>query len=206
MICWKCNAWYDGGDPKYCPRCAEEIGRHGYREDVTSSIVEEEYNRRTPESDRAGSVHAPETSAAAPEPQFVGIGGWLVFHAIGFVLGPIIGVVSLIAALALFSAVEAAGYGGIYALELFVQFALLVYVIYAATRFFGKYSNAPSTIITLLLVNWVSSGVLLVIELGAGAELFAIESGKQLAVGLITAAIWIPYFRVSKRVKATFVN
>ena len=50
MICWKCNAWYDAGDPKYCPRCAEEIGRHGYTDDVTWSIVEEEYNRRTPES------------------------------------------------------------------------------------------------------------------------------------------------------------
>ena len=25
MLCHKCNVWYDGGDPKYCPRCAEEI-------------------------------------------------------------------------------------------------------------------------------------------------------------------------------------
>ncbi len=134
------------------------------------------------------------------------IGGWLVLPAIGLVLGPIISVVSLIAAMALFSDVEASGYGGIYQLELLVQLGLLAFLIYAAMRFFGKKSNAPSTIITLLIASLVASAGLLVIELSAGAEEFAIESGKQLVRDVIWAAIWIPYFRVSKRVKATFVN
>lgn len=140
------------------------------------------------------------------DPKLVGIGGWLILTAIGFVLGTIIGVVGLIIALSLFSDVADAGYGGLYALELLVDLGLLAFMIYVATRFFGKKSNAPSTIIALLIASVVTSGLLLLIELGAGAEVFAIESGKHLVQSIISAAIWIPYFRKSKRVKATFVN
>ena len=147
-----------------------------------------------------------EGRVSAADPALVGIGGWLVLPAIGFVLGLIIGVVGLIAAFALYSDAEAAGYGDIYALELLVQIGLLAFLIYAATRFFGKKSNAPSVIIALFLVSLGTSVLLLMIELGADAEVFAIETGKQLAREVIAAAIWIPYFRVSKRVKATFVN
>lgn len=147
-----------------------------------------------------------EGNASVVDSSLVGIEGWLVLPAIGFVLAPIISVVALIAAAVLFSDVEAAGYGGIYALELLVQVGLLAFLIYAATRFFGKKSNAPSVIITLLIVSLGTSVLLLVIELGAGAEVFAIETGKQLVREVVGSAIWIPYFRVSKRVKATFVK
>ncbi len=139
-------------------------------------------------------------------PQLSGIGGWLVLPAVGMVLGVIVGVGSLILGLVLFSDVEMAGYGGIYALELIVSLGFLVFVIYAATRFFGKRKDARSIIIKLAVASIVASGVLLVIELSAGAETFAIESGKALVRDAISAGIWIPYFRVSKRVKATFVN
>ena len=140
--------------------------------------------------------------AKGVKPQLVGIGGWLILPAIWFVLGPILGVLGLISGLALF----AAGYGGLYTLELVVKVGLLVFLVYAATRFFGKKSSAPSTIIAFLITSLVASGVLLVIELGAGAKAFALESGKQFVGWFIGAAICIPYFRVSKRVKATFVD
>jgi hypothetical protein len=147
-----------------------------------------------------------DTSVPAGDPQLAGIGGWLILPAIGLVLGAIVSVVSLIASLLLFSDVADAGYGGLYALEILVELGLLIFLIYAATRFFGKRRNAPSTVIALMIAGIVASGLLLVIELGAGAEEFAIESGKVLVRGVIGAAIWIPYFRVSKRVKATFVH
>jgi uncharacterized membrane-anchored protein len=153
-----------------------------------------------------GQVEQLESNMENVDQKYVGIGGWLILPAIGFVLGPIIGVIGLIASLGMYSDVARAGYGGIYTIEIIVIIGLLCFLLYAATLFFKKKSNAPSTIITLLIVSLVSSCVLLVIELSAGAEPFAIETGKQLVREIIGAAIWIPFFRVSKRVKATFVN
>lgn len=147
-----------------------------------------------------------EAAVQAVDRQIAGIGGWLILPAIGFVLGPIVGAASLVLAVTLFSGVRASGYGGLYAVEVLLELGLLVFNVYAAIRFFGKKSNAPSLAISLMIATVVVSGLLLMIELGAGAEAFAIESAKQLARGVVMAAIWIPYFRVSRRVKATFVN
>lgn len=150
--------------------------------------------------------------AAAPEPQFVGIGGWLILPAIGFVGGSISGVAGLIVSLALFSERAAAGYGIIYALEFLVFLALLAFLIYTATRFFGKKSDAPVNCVALFILSLVASFMLLVIKLGAGAEVPAIENVAQLFGwiqyfgGMASAAIWIEYFNVSERVKSTFVN
>jgi hypothetical protein len=135
-----------------------------------------------------------------------GIGGWLILPAIGLVLGPIIGVIGLFASLGMYKDVARAGYGGVYALELIVLFGLLVFTIYAAIQFFGKKRKAPKIMIILYSVSLVASLVILGIELSAGAEEFAVETGKQLVRDIVAAAIWIPYFNVSKRVKATFVN
>ena len=147
-----------------------------------------------------------EPVAGSVDPKLVGIGGWLILWAVAFALGPIAGVVALVMALGLYSDVSAAGFGGVFALELMVLVGLLGFFIYAATLFFRKKRKAPKIIVNLLVLSLVASVLLLVIELLAGAEEFAIESARQLVRDVIAAAIWIPYFRVSKRVKATFVN
>jgi hypothetical protein len=146
------------------------------------------------------------TTEETIDPKLVGIGGWLVLPAIGFVLGPIVEVVGLVLALALYDDVAAAGFAGVYSVTLLVQVVVLGFMIYAATLFFGKKRNAPSVIITFFVGSLVASVVLLVIQIGAGAEPFAVETGKLLVRQVIAAAIWISYFRQSKRVKATFVN
>jgi hypothetical protein len=140
------------------------------------------------------------------DPQLAGIGGWLILPAIGLVIGPVLGAGMLVFALGLYSDVAAAGFGGLYAFELLVQAGLLVFVIFTATRFFGRKRSAPPTIIALLITGVVLTAVLLLIELSAGAEEFAVESGKQLVRDVVGAAVWIPYFRKSKRVRATFVR
>ena len=147
-----------------------------------------------------------ERNNAATDSKIVGIRGWLFLPAIGFFLGPIISVVSIIAAFGLFSRVQSAGYGGVYALELVVEVGMFAFLIYCAIRFFGKKSNAPSAIIALFIASIGASVLLIIIELAAGAEIFATATGKQLIREVIGAAIWIPYFRNSRRVKATFVN
>jgi len=148
----------------------------------------------------------PEPNAQSVDLKLVGIGGWLILPAIWFVLGPIIEVVNLIVAFEMYSDVARAGYGGIFRLEFFWSLVLLVFEIYAAILFFGKKSNAPSAIIMLIIVTLVASSVFFVNGLAAGTDVFAIETGKQLVRNIIRAAIWIPYFKVSKRVQATFVN
>ncbi len=147
-----------------------------------------------------------EEAEAEVQADLVGIRGWLILPAIGLSAGPIIGIVALGYATTLFSDVAAAGQGGLYAFELAMEFALLGLMIFAAVRFFGKRSNAPKFIVGLLIVAIGIVALQLAVELSVGARDFAIESIKQLVRNIIGAAIWIPYFVVSKRVKATFIR
>lgn len=140
------------------------------------------------------------------DPKLVGIGGWLILPAIGLVLGPLLGIPLLLFALTQYEAVAAAGFGGLFVLELGVQALSILMLIYAASRFFPKKSDAPMVMIMIIAAGVFLQGFLLMVELNSGAEEFAAESGKQLVRSIISAAIWIPYFNISKRVKATFVN
>ena len=159
---------------------------------------------------KAGSITSQDTIKqkllSDDKQEALAIGGWLTFPAIGLILGPIIIIVSFIISVGLFEDVVDAGFGGIFVLNLLAEAGMLVFIIYAATRFFGKKSNAPTAMITLYIVQLVASAICLAINLSAEAEMFAAEDAKALAIGLIGAVIWIPYFRVSKRVKRTFVN
>lgn len=145
--------------------------------------------------------HLPaEDTAVIPE----SIGGWLIFPAIGLILGGILSVVGIMMSLGI-AADLPSRYQGVFAFNILVDIGLTIFLIYAAVRFFGKKRNAPATIIALMLIGIGANGLLLAINAGADAEPFAIEYGKALAKGIIGAAIWIPYFLVSKRVKRTFV-
>lgn len=140
------------------------------------------------------------------DPALVGIGGWLILPALGLVLGPIFSIVMLVMALPMYPQVEAAGFGGLFTLEILVDAALIVFMLYAASRFFPKKADAPAVMIALYIAAPVVLAVMLAIETSEGAAFFAEESQKHLVRSIIGAMIWVPYFRVSKRVKATFVN
>lgn len=92
-----------------------------------------------------------DTESATPDAdaKLADIGGWLVLPAIGLVLDPVLWVVSLAVGGALFSTVAATGHGGLFAVEMFVEFGLLIFMIYAASRFFRKKRDAPTVRIVL---------------------------------------------------------
>jgi hypothetical protein len=90
-----------------------------------------------------------EPTTETVDEKLVGIRGWLILPAIGFVLGAVIGVVGLIASIGMYSDVARAGFGGLYALELIVLTGLIGFLIYAAILFFKKKKEAPRIIIIL---------------------------------------------------------
>jgi Protein of unknown function (DUF2569) len=146
-------------------------------------------------------------STEAVDTTLVGIGGWLMFPAIGLVLSCILSIIGFITCIAMFQGVADAGFGGYFALNVFlVQPGLIIFLFVAAFMFFGKKKSTPAVMIALMATGIVVSLVLMIIAIGMEAEVFAIGEGKDLVRGIIGAAIWIPYFTVSKRVKATFVN
>lgn len=134
------------------------------------------------------------------------IAGWLVFPGIGLILGPIVTVVSLVVAGSMWAAVLDEGYGDVYALNIVVEVALLSFTIYAASRFFRKRVNAPSVMIALLIIQVVAIALCLAINLSAEADIFVEKGAESLLRSMIGAAIWIPYSKISDRVKRTFVQ
>lgn len=146
------------------------------------------------------------SSSVSDNSELAGIKGWLILPAIGLVLGPVISIVSLVLSANMFNDVSRAGYGEIYAFFILVEAIILIFVLYTAVRFFGKKANAPSAFITMLTVQICLVLICLAAAVVSDAEAFIIEYGKAALKVIIAAAIWIPYFKRSKRVKATFVN
>lgn len=136
----------------------------------------------------------------------VGIGGWLLLPALGLILGLILGAVFAFNDFVMLYSGGLVKYSGLDLMEIVVELSVFGYLIYAALRFFTKRSDAPSIMIVLLILGFAVPALLLMIETIVGAQDYARVTAKQLPRGLISAAVWIPYFRTSKRVRATFVN
>ena len=158
--------------------------------------------------------------------KLVGIRGWLILPAIGLVVSTLVS--SLLAyvgiacvfigvfifrrlLLSFLSETMNSGYG-VYALSAMVV-AVILYLCLCVTcgRFFKKTQSAPRSFIRLLVFGFVASLYLVVL----GLVVFGVDDVLILTTLLcvhnplawgIAAAIWIPYFKVSARVRATFVK
>ncbi len=128
------------------------------------------------------------------------IRGWLLLPALGLVLGIGRGAIEclgLLRSIRAEPAVEAV-VGFIFGM-VFLSFSVAV-----AVFFFTKHRWAPWLYIALLAGNVLVIGLSVLLILVAGESI--VESATQLTRSVVTAAIWIPYFIKSRRVKLTFVN
>ncbi len=92
--------------------------------------------------------------------------------------------------------------------EIFTNVFILAFTIYTLVFFLKKSKRVPKLMITWMSLNLVT----LVLDMVFANQIPSIaaqgsdpEANRELIRAVISSSIWIPYFLVSKRVKATFV-
>jgi len=160
---------------------------------------------------RPPKLEVSQTIASPERSDLIGIRGWLILPAIGLAISPALGVIGIIAGLASLEKMLNRGYGAYFVPALIANVGMLIYLFVVAVRFFKKRKNAPQTFIRLMIIFPLVNILLFILGLaviGSSDELVIVSLLRNhnfIATG-IAAAIWIPYFKVSKRVKATFVD
>jgi len=151
-----------------------------------------------------------------------GIGGWLILQALGLILTPFVIGYQLYRGLPLLAPEtwnsltnsSSPAYHPLWApfilIELAANLALLAYTLGLIWLFFKKSKRVPTLFIAWLLLL---IGVQLVDFLLAGripaiasSDTFNRESIRDLIRSLVHAAIWIPYWIRSRRVRNTFTE
>jgi len=151
-----------------------------------------------------------------------GIGGWLVLPTLGLLISPLrfgfqfyssmLPVLVPSAWNALTNSSSPAYHplwGPLIVFEVVSSLALFIFTLRLLWLFFKKSNRVPE-----LFVMWfVLSVALQVVDILFAAQIPAVavqqtdfESVKDLISSLFAAAIWIPYFKRSKRVKNTFIE
>ena len=158
---------------------------------------------------------------AGPVQQHEKIGGWLILLAIGLILAPLRVLVFLgkdfvpIFTTKTWSVLTTPGTGAYHPLwapilmfEGVGNTALIVFSVIVAIYFFQKRRIVPKLMIALLLANvfFVGTDYFVANLIPAVGSQKDVESMGEFARVVIACVIWVPYFLVSKRVKATFVH
>lgn len=154
-----------------------------------------------------------QTSADGPS----GIGGWLILPILGMVATPLRGIFHLASYGEMLQLMDQLTSGQI--TFIVVEFignaiVLLVMPIVLLVLLFRKSASFPRWFIV-----WAAVGLVFVIldlitaqvlfgEILAAANLPLLDTDtmREIARSIITAVVWIPYMRVSRRVANTFVN
>lgn len=150
-------------------------------------------------------------SATAARP----IGGWLILFTIGVVISPIVFLYQIFIDDFFFNPGNWFGYmqaGHIanslfMSIQLIYQLLLFLFSIVFAVLFFQRRSNVPRLVLIRFLGNLF---IAMVIMAFGSAVVEGVEYGQEdlfeLFTTFVSAAIWVPYFMTSKRVKDTFLT
>ena len=149
-----------------------------------------------------------------------GIGGWLLLPLLALIVTPIrVGILVTADLLPVFdpqvwSRLTTPGNAAYHPLwapllifEVVANIGIIVVSIVLLWLFLRKSSRLPGLYIVWLLAN----ASIQIIDVGLGSQVPAVSAGigeglKELGRSLVGAAIWIPYFRRSVRVKNTFTR
>jgi hypothetical protein len=150
-----------------------------------------------------------------------GIGGWLILPLLGLIFTPIRALAALVREqipvftqghFSTLSDPDFVGYHPLWAPLLIIEpiftFVLGAMAIWALVLMWGKAKAFPRFMVVFYSVNlfYALIDTVLGFQIPQVAEHLAPQLVGQMVGAVIGAAIWIPYMRVSKRVKNTFVN
>ncbi len=168
----------------------------------------------------ATSAPDPNTLPLTPVEGPKGIGGWLILPLIHLFGTVILTVINLAMALQYWDGLVLLATGradpsvqwmALPTLASLVSgVAVIGFALYVLTQFFRRKRAVPRLMIwfyvLVLVTTLLDSGVILAYSEFQESPSDVGESIKGIVRSVIAAAIWIPYFLVSKRVKATFVE
>jgi transglutaminase-like putative cysteine protease len=153
--------------------------------------------------------------------KFAGIGGWLIVASFGVIIRPLTLTSSFVQeAEPYFDQRTWLGYTStdfstyqpamavLLGFELVVNISLICLSIVTAIMFFRRKQQLPTLMITLLAGLPIASIIdhVWASALSASSEETSHENIKVIFQGIVGALIWIPYFCISRRVKATFIR
>lgn len=152
---------------------------------------------------------------------YKGIGGWLILPLIGLIVTPFtLGSELILGFIPIFTdgtweILTTSGneayhklWAPVLVFETIGNLGFLAFSVYLLFLFFSKHYKLPNGIILFYLLNFafLVFDYMLVIQIPAIAEFDHSDLIRDIARMGFTAAVWVPYFMKSERVKNTFKN
>jgi hypothetical protein len=138
---------------------------------------------------------------SSPDQSLEGIGGWLILPAIGLTVGPVVSLAALILSFSTVSQDTRNNPAFVFIAS--TEFALIASYLVVAVFFFNRHVLIRK-LFPALLVGQIF--VVIVHEAIASGSLGWQLDISRVIRSVMVAAVWIPYFLVSKRVRATFIE